>query len=84
LLAANHNDEAAIVRLRKAIELGEKQSPMPRWISEAHLLLARAFGPNPEATKHWRAFLGTGPLDSPYRAEAKQALKRAGQPWEGN
>jgi tetratricopeptide (TPR) repeat protein len=84
LLAANHKDEQALTQLKMAIELAEKSPPLPRWIWEAHLLLARALDTHPEAVKHWRAFLGTGPLDSPYRSEAIQALRRAGQPYEGN
>jgi hypothetical protein len=46
--------------------------------------LARALGSNPEAAKHWEQFLRLGPRDSPYRAEAKAFLEKAGHPWTGD
>jgi tetratricopeptide (TPR) repeat protein len=84
LLAANNRDDAARVELSKALELVEQLDPRPRWVWEAHHLLARALGARPEAAKHWKAFLSLGPHDSAYRDEAKQALKRLGQPWDGD
>ena len=84
LLAANNRDEAARAELTKALELVEGQDPRPRWVWEAHHLLARALGARPEAAKHWKAFLTLGPHDSAYRDEAKSALRRLGQPWDGD
>ena len=78
LLAANNRDDAARVELSKALELVEQLDPRPRWVWEAHHLLARALGARPEAAKHWKAFLALGPHDSAYRDEAKQALQAPG------
>ncbi len=84
LLAANHKNEAARVELSRALELAEKFPRGERWLWEAHHLLARVLGPKPEAAPHWEAFLRLGPLDSPYRVEAKSILERLGRPWTGN
>lgn len=84
LLAANHQNEAAIEQLGKALGLIENVEPPPRWRWEAHHALARALGPNPEAVKHWESFLRLGPRDSPYRADAKAHLEKAGRPWTGD
>jgi tetratricopeptide (TPR) repeat protein len=81
LLAANRQNEAAIEQLTKALALVETVEPPPRWRWEAHHALARSLGQNPEAAKHWEQFLRLGPRDSPYRAEAKAFLQRAGKPW---
>jgi tetratricopeptide (TPR) repeat protein len=79
LLAANHMNELARAELSKALELHEKGPAGERWLPwEAHLLLARAIGQKPEAVNHWNEFLRLGPLDSPYRAEAKAALDQLG------
>ena len=79
LLAANHMNELARAELSKALELHEKAPAGERWLPwEAHLLLARAIGQKPEAVNHWNEFLRLGPLDSPYRAEAKAALDQLG------
>jgi len=83
LLAANHQNEGAIEQLTKALTLIDAVEPPPRWRWEAHHTLARALGPSPEATKHWEQFLKLGPRDSPYRAEAKAFLEKAGRPWTG-
>ncbi|HEY3665010.1 MAG TPA: tetratricopeptide repeat protein [Polyangiaceae bacterium] len=83
LLAANHQNEGAVEQLTKALGLVESVEPPPRWSWEAHHALARALGPSPEAAKHWEQFLRLGPRDSPYRAEAKAFLERAGRPWVG-
>jgi tetratricopeptide (TPR) repeat protein len=84
ILAANNNHEAAQVQLGKALELAEKEKGQPRWVVQAHLLLARSMGTRPEAIPHWQAFLKDGPVDSPYRAEAEAALRTLGKPWTGN
>lgn len=84
LLVQNHQDAEAQTQLSKAIEEGEQADDKPRWLWEAHYLIARAIGPHKEAAKHWEAFLRTGPRDSPYRAEAKAALAKLGRPWAGD
>lgn len=84
LLAANRQNEAAIEQLTKALALIESVEPPPRWRWEAHKELARSLGQNPEAAKHWEQFLRLGPRDSPYRAEAKAMLEKAGRPWTGD
>ncbi len=84
LLAANHQNEGAIEQLTKALALIDTVEPPPRWRWEAHHTLARALGPSPEAVKHWDQFLKLGPRDSPYRAEAKAFLEKAGKPWIGD
>lgn len=77
LLVANHMNDLARVELSKALDLHEKSPAGDRWLPwEAHLLLARAIGPKGEAIPHWNEFLRLGPVDSPYRAEAKAALDR--------
>lgn len=83
LLAANHQNEGAIEQLTKALALIDTVEPPPRWRWEAHHALARSLGANPEAAKHWEQFLRLGPRDSPYRAEAKAFLEKAGKPWNG-
>jgi adenylate cyclase len=84
LLAANHKNEPARIELSRALELAEKFPHGERWLWEAHHLLARVLGAKAEAAPHWEAFLRLGPLDSPYRAEAKAILERLGRPWTGN
>jgi tetratricopeptide (TPR) repeat protein len=81
LLAANRRNEQAQEELSRALELVDKSGAKERWRWEAHHLLARAIGLRPAAVPHWQAFLKLGPVDSPYRAEAKAALDRLGQPW---
>jgi Tfp pilus assembly protein PilF len=81
LLAANHQNAEAIEQLTRALALVENVDPPPRWAWEAHHALARALGSSPEAAKHWEQFLRLGPRDSPYRAEAKAFLEKAGRPW---
>lgn len=84
LLTSNHMNEQAQEHLRKAIELGEAMDPDPRWLWEAHHMMARSLGLRPEAIRHWEQFLRVGPRDSPYRAEAKAALDKLGRPWSGD
>jgi tetratricopeptide (TPR) repeat protein len=84
LLAANRQSEGAVEQLSKALALIEATEPPPRWRWEAHHTLARALGNSPEAAKHWEQFLKLGPRDSPYRAEAKSFLDKAGKSWGGD
>ncbi len=84
LLVINQMNEAGRVELEKAITWGEKAEQPPRWLWEAHHYLAKALGMKPEAASHWEAFLRLGPKDSPYRAEAKDALAKLGRPWTGD
>jgi tetratricopeptide (TPR) repeat protein len=84
LLVDNHMSDAARTELNLALQLAEKTPRGERWIWEAHHRLARAIGARPDAVPHWEAFLKLGPLDSPYRAEAKTALEQLGHPWIGN
>ena len=49
LLAANHQSDAAIEQLTKALQLIDAIEPPPRWRWEAHHALARSLGNNPEA-----------------------------------
>jgi predicted Zn finger-like uncharacterized protein len=84
LMVLNQMNDAGRAELTKAIEWAEKQESPPRWLWEAHHLCARSFGARPEAASHWEQFLRLGPRDSPYRAEAKQALARLGRPWSGD
>jgi hypothetical protein len=76
--------DTARSELGLALQLAEKNPRGERWIWEAHHRLARAIGLRPDAVPHWEAFLRLGPLDSPYRAEAKSALEQLGRPWNGN
>jgi tetratricopeptide (TPR) repeat protein len=84
LLAANHQKEAAVDQLTKALALVDGKEPPPRWRWEAHHALARALGASGEAAKHWEQFLRLGPRDSPYRPEAKAFLEKAGKPYTGD
>jgi tetratricopeptide (TPR) repeat protein len=83
LLQAINRDADARTELEQALQLGEKLEPAPRWIWEAHRLLAKSLGLQPAAIPHWQAYLRLSPLDHAYRDEAKQALSRLGQPWQG-
>ncbi len=82
LLNLRLQNGAAAEQLKKAIELAEASGGTEPWISEAQRLTALSLGSTPAAIPHWQAFLKTGALNSPYRNEAKTALKRLGQPWE--
>jgi tetratricopeptide (TPR) repeat protein len=84
LLVVNQMDDAGRTELLKAIDWAVKQESAPRWLWEAHHLVARSFGARPEAATHWEQFLRLGPRDSPYRTEARQALARLGKPWSGD
>jgi tetratricopeptide (TPR) repeat protein len=83
LLQQNQRSPEARAELEKALELGEESDQPPRWIWEAHRLLARALGRQPAAAKHWQAFLRLSPADNAYRQEAKSELAKLGQPWDG-
>ncbi|HVU04925.1 MAG TPA: tetratricopeptide repeat protein [Polyangiaceae bacterium] len=82
LLSLRLQAAAAAEQLTKAIELAEAQGGTFAWLSEAHRLAAMSLGNVPAAIPHWQAFLKNGAATSPYRNEAKAALKRLGQPWE--
>ena len=83
LLVQNQMGAQAVEHLGVALKLGEKETPSPRWLWEAHQSMARALGDQPGAVAHWEAFLRLGPQNSPYRGEAKAALQRLGKPWSG-
>ena len=82
LLQAINRDADARSELEQALTLGQKLDPPPRWLWEAHRLLARSLGMQASAIPHWQAYLRLSPLDHAYRDEAKQALARLGQPWD--
>ncbi len=84
LLSTNGHLELAAIQLQDAIDLAKGGKPPPRWLWEAHRLLATALGARKEAIQHWLVFLKDGPADSPYRTEAKRALARLGEPWDGD
>jgi tetratricopeptide (TPR) repeat protein len=84
LLQAARRDAESRVFLEKAIELSDKLTVKPRWLWEAHHLLARVIGHQPAAVKHWQKFLELSPRDNVYREDAKQALSKLGQPWTGD
>jgi Tfp pilus assembly protein PilF len=83
LLQAASRDAEARSALEKSLELGAKLDPSPRWIWEAHRLLARSIGLQPAAVLHWQEYLRLAPLDNPYREEAIQALAKLGRPHAG-
>ena len=83
LLVINQQAEAGREQLARAIAGAEQQTPPPRWLWEAHHMMARAIGNSIQAAPHWEAFLRLGPPDSPYRGEAKAALSKLGKPWPG-
>jgi tetratricopeptide (TPR) repeat protein len=82
LLSLRLQNAAAAEQLKKAIELAEAEGANQPWLSEAHRLCALALGSSPAAVPHWQAFLKNGAMNSPYRNEAKAALRRLGAPWE--
>jgi tetratricopeptide (TPR) repeat protein len=84
LLQAAHRDAEAKNALEKSIELSEKSTVKPRWLWEAHHLLARVLGLQPAAVKHWQKFMELSPRDNVYREDAKVALSKLGQPWTGD
>jgi tetratricopeptide (TPR) repeat protein len=84
LLVTNQKNDAGRVELEKAIAWAEKAPQPPRWLWEAHHFLARSLAGRAEAARHWEQFLRLGPRDSPYRAEAKDALAKLGRPWSGD
>jgi cellulose synthase operon protein C len=70
--------------LQRAITLIGKSDVKPNWLWQAHYWTALGLGDSPTAVKHWREYLSLSSVDSPYRDEAKRALKRAGQVWDGD
>lgn len=80
LLADNLRTSEAVNELDVAIAAAQKLNIPPGWLPEAHLYIARGIGMNQRAVEHWQAFWDTGPTDSPYRNEARQALKTLGHP----
>jgi predicted Zn finger-like uncharacterized protein len=83
LLSLRLQNAAAAEQLSKAIELSEAGGGASlAWVPEAHRLAALSLGNSGAAIPHWQAFLKTGAANSPYRNEAKQALRRLGSPWE--
>jgi tetratricopeptide (TPR) repeat protein len=82
LLNLRLENAAAAEQLKKAIELASTQEGTFGWLNEAHRLAAMSLGMTPAAVPHWQAFLKTAALDSPYRVEAKNTLRRLGSPWE--
>jgi Tfp pilus assembly protein PilF len=84
LLAANRQIEQAKLNLREAIKIAEQREESPRWLPQAHLLLAQTIGPRKESIEHWEAFLSGAQRESPYRAEAIKALRALGRPWTGD
>ncbi len=83
LLHNQHRNAEAATHLEKAIALAEKEESPPAWLWEAHHLAASSLGAGARALEHWKKFLELGPQDSPYRTDAKRALRQAGQPWHG-
>lgn len=83
VLIGRHQGAKGSELLLRALKGVEGQSPQPSWLWQAHYLVALGLGAHPEAAQHWRRYLELSPHDSPYRGEAKRALAKAGQPWEG-
>jgi cellulose synthase operon protein C len=81
MLNLNLRHAEAVQHLEKAIELASAGRP-ESWVPEAHRLLALSLGTNPRAAEHWQAYLKLSPSDAPFRAEAAEALRRMGKPWE--
>jgi len=79
LLQAQRRDAEARAELERALELVRAVSDPPRWVWEAHHLLARALGPQSAAIKHWEEFLRLAPQDNAYRAEAERTLGKLRQ-----
>ncbi len=84
VLHNQHKNAEAAAQLEKAIELAKDEKIPPAWLWEAHHLAASSLGSAPRALVHWKRFLELGPEDSPYRSDAKRALRAAGQVWQGN
>ncbi len=84
LLLANRQVAAAESQLKEALEQVARAGGEPAWVPEAHLLLAQALGEQPAAVEHWEAYLKQGPRNSPYRADAKAALRKLGKRWAGD
>ncbi|MDX2051062.1 MAG: tetratricopeptide repeat protein [Polyangiaceae bacterium] len=82
LLVANRQDALAKPHLERAVALAQNADPRPRWLWEAHHMLAQALGLVPAAVEHWEQFLRLSPTDSPYRREAITALERLGRRWD--
>lgn len=83
ILVGRNQGEKGTELLLEALKLVEGESPAPNWLWQAHYLVALGKAGSPAAATHWRKYLELSPHDSPYRGEAKRALAKAGQPWEG-
>lgn len=83
VLVGRNQREKGTELLLRALKLVDGQSPAPNWLWQAHYLVALGLGANGNAVQHWRRYLELSPHDSPYRSEAKRALSKAGQPWDG-
>jgi hypothetical protein len=70
--------------LQRAITFSANAASKPNWLWQAHYWAALGLGDSPTAVKHWKEYLTLSNTESPYREEAKRALKRAGQPWNGD
>jgi len=82
LIGRNQRQKGAQLLVR-ALELVDGKTPAPNWIWQAHYLAALGLTGSDSAVQHWRRYLELSPHDSPYRGEAKRALSKAGQLWEG-
>jgi predicted Zn finger-like uncharacterized protein len=74
LLLANRRAPEAQKQLSIAVELGQKDTPAPPWLWDAHRLLAMALGRKKEALDHWKAFADHAPNSSPYLSEAVREM----------
>lgn len=83
ILVGRNQGEKGTELLLEALKLVGGESPAPNWLWQAHYLVALGKAGSSSAVEHWRKYLELSPHDSPYRGEAKRALAKAGQPWEG-
>lgn len=83
ILVGRNQGEKGTGLLLEALKIVEGESPAPNWLWQAHYLVALGKAGNASAVEHWRKYLELSPHDSPYRGEAKRALAKAGQAWEG-
>jgi tetratricopeptide (TPR) repeat protein len=80
LLGENLRWAEAVNEIAIAIAGAEKQAVPPQWLWQAHYYMARGLGMNPNAVQHWKAYWDKAPSNSPYRDEARKALKALGHP----
>lgn len=83
VLVGRNQRERGTELMVKALELVKAETPPPNWLWQAHYLAALGMAGQTDAVQHWRRYLELSPHDSPYRGEAKRALAKAGQAWEG-